>query len=375
MIMSPNDQAFLSAYVDGELNPDEQRAVESALVSDPNLAAAVQGLLRVRDQVARLSRPSSPDLSARVMRRIHKLPSAPRPWSLARRYAPWSLGGIAAGIALLLTFPYLRDHARRAPGPAPIGINAASPDTHASNLASTERRGASSNEFNVADHGISVGPQSGRSHAAATTPSGDAGNSGNAAYQARVGALLNDKHLQRVFLITDRIGEPAEHQVISLVERTTHHDYYKITVSQGIVIDRRHPGKATVFAVVLDQSELDPFRQHLKDTFKDRLEDNEVDPAVAMQLVDIGQVVSLPAHPIADVTIPSSTMALRARERGVPDAELNAPPPPDPEPTRPTPEHERSSPAAELAQDGQKLARDMDHCLVVLVWISEPGSG
>ena len=126
-------------------------------------------------------------------------------------------------------------------------------------------------------------------------------------------------------------AEPAEQQVVSLVERTTHHDFYKITVSQGIVIDPGHPGQATVFALVLD-APTRAFRRTLKDTFKDRVEENEIDPAVAMQLADIGQVVSLPPSPMAEVTIPSSTMALRAQ------------------PGRPTLEQERSDPVPDLPE-------------------------
>ncbi len=430
--MSPNDESFLSAYIDGELGPDEQRAVESALASDAHLAETVQGLLRARARVAELSRPLPPDLSSQVMRRIHERANPARPWRSARRWVHWTAGGIAVAISLLLISPYLRHHAVPAPGPTPTRYDSTSHEQNSSKLASIDSPKASLSESDAADRRASVGFQSGSSHSVSATRSGDAVD---ATYQVRVGALLKDKNLQRVFLVTDRVGEPAEQQVISLVERSTHHDYYKITVSQGIVIDPRHPGKATVFAVVLDRSELDPFRQRLKDAFKDRLEDNEINPAVAMQLVDIGQVVSLPAHPISDVTIPSSTMALRARARGVPDADLTSLPPPDPELARPTPEQERSSPAAELAQDSQNQARDpgtvtnaapavesssggrgssqlanphptrlatssrgsgqghdggpsvpaargqteeardMDHHLMVLVWISGPGSG
>ena len=65
-----------------------------------------QGLLRVRD-----GSPTCPD------RRLPTFPpgscggfssagDASRPWSLARRYAPWSLGGMAAGIVLLLILPH-----------------------------------------------------------------------------------------------------------------------------------------------------------------------------------------------------------------------------------------------------------------------------
>ncbi len=167
--------------------------------------------------------------------------------------------------------------------------------------------------------------------------------------QERVRKLLDDPHLRRVFLVADQIGQPAEQQVASLVERTTHRDYFKITVSQGIVIDPRHPGKATVFALVLDENELGPFHDRLKRTFSDRLQEDDVNPAVAMQLADIGQVVSFPAHPIGDLTIPRAVLALRVPN---PLAPQN---PPNPalaaaaaELDEPTAEQERSSPAAAL---------------------------
>jgi hypothetical protein len=431
MIMSPNDQSFLSAFVDGELDPDEQRAVEAALVSDPHLAEAVQGLLRVRDQVAELPRPLPPDLSVQVMDRIHHRARSARPWNLARRYAPWSLGGIAAGIALLLILPHLQRHPAPAPVHAPNRNDDRSLTNHPSELASAERPQAITDRSALADVRKAERSPTGSPDPVASTRAGD---SAQDSYQARVGELLSDKRLQRVFLVTDSVREPAEQQVLSLVERTTHHDCYKITVAQGIVIDPRHPGKATVFAVVLDQNELDPFRRRLRDTFKDRLEDNEIDPAVAMQLVDIGQVVTLPAHPIGEVTIPSATLALKSRPDATGITNVTSPPPPEAEPARPTLEQERSDPVPVLAQEGQgqaadggtpadsepavdssssgqnparaanprhrldtanrgsspsrdglpsvpparrqaEKAGDLDQRLVVLVWISEPGSG
>jgi len=185
--------------------------------------------------------------------------------------------------------------------------------------------------------------------------------------QERVRKLLDDPHLRRVFLVADQLGQPAEQQVASLVERTTHRDYFKITVAQGIVIDPGHPDKATVFAVVLDENELGPFRDRLKQAFSDRLQEEDVHPAVAMQLAEIGQVVAFPANPIGDLTIPRANLALRVAE---PLAPQN---PPDPallaaasELDEPTAEQERSSPAAAL-----KRSED----LVVLVWIAGPSSG
>jgi hypothetical protein len=172
--------------------------------------------------------------------------------------------------------------------------------------------------------------------------------------QERVRKMLDDPQLRRVFLVADQIGQPAEPRVASLVERTTHRDYFKITVSQGIVIDPRHPDKATVFAVVLDENELGPFRDRLKKAFSERLQEDDVNPAVAMQLAEIGQVVSFPAHPIGDVTIPRANLALSVPELGA------AQNPPDPalvaaasELDEPTTEQERSSPAAALERSAE----------------------
>ncbi len=189
--------------------------------------------------------------------------------------------------------------------------------------------------------------------AAASTPSAIATASARQATEAndqeRVRKLLDDPHLLRVFLVADQIGQPAEQQVASIVERTTHRDYFKITVSQGIVIDPSHPDKATVFAVVLDENELEPFRDRLQRAFSDRLQEEDVNPLLVVQLADIGQVVSFPAHPIGDLTIPPANLALRVPGLLAPQN------PPDPvlvaaasELDEPTAEQERSSPAAAL---------------------------
>ncbi len=185
-----------------------------------------------------------------------------------------------------------------------------------------------------------------------------AGQATEANDQKRVRQLLDDPHLRRVFLVADQIGQPAEPQVASLVERTTHRDYFKITVSQGIVIDPRHPDRATVFAVVLDENELEPFRDRLQRAFSERLQEEDVNPALVVQLADIGQVVSFPAHPIGDLTIPRANLALRIPEFGAPRN------PPDPalvaaesELDEPTAEQERSSPAAALKRSQEIMQR------------------
>jgi hypothetical protein len=148
--------------------------------------------------------------------------------------------------------------------------------------------------------------------------------------------------------VADQIGRPAEEQVASIVERTTHRDYFKITVSQGIVIDPRHPERATVFAVVLDENELEPFRDRLKQTFSDRVQEDDINPAVAMQLADIGQVVSFRANPVGDLRILPSDLALRVSESGEARNQESASLAAIAEVDQPTVEQERSAPIAAL---------------------------
>jgi hypothetical protein len=144
-------------------------------------------------------------------------------------------------------------------------------------------------------------------------------------------ALLDDPRLRWVFFVTDQVGQPAQETITSLMAESTHHDYYRITIAQGIAIDPRHPDRATVFAAAIDESHFGTFRNRLKEAFKERLQQEDVDPVVVTQLADIGQVVSFSPHPIGDVVIPPSRLALRERA------------------DQPTLEQERSSPAGELA--------------------------
>jgi len=345
--MSLDDESLLGTYLDGELEPEQRRAVESSLATDSRLAEKVQGLSSVRDLVANLSRPASPDVSPEVMRRVRQALLRRRPWTLDRRARRWAAAGLAASaMAAIALLPLLSLHHHDTTGAPfsagaahhnpPSGGNSPRPDLPADMVARASHPASLPvNVFGPAD--TPSGVSAARAEQATETDD-----------QERVRTLLDDPHLRRVFLVADHIGQPAEQHVASLVERTTHRDYFKITVSQGIVIDPRHPGKATVFAVVLDENELGPFRDRLKKAFSDRLQEDDVNPAVAMQLADIGQVVSFPAHPIGDLTIPRSNLALRAPELGEPKN-------PDPalvaaaaELDEPTAEQERSSPAAAL---------------------------
>src|SRR4051812_35968358 len=76
--MNPEDDPFLSAYLDGELDPAQRAEVESALLSNPALAERLRQLAAVRDLVANLPRPSPrEDLSGAVLARIRRRTARP----------------------------------------------------------------------------------------------------------------------------------------------------------------------------------------------------------------------------------------------------------------------------------------------------------
>ncbi len=65
--MNHDDESFLSAFIDGELVPDQQQRLESAIVANPHLAERLRGLAQVRDLVAGLPHDGSVDVTASVM--------------------------------------------------------------------------------------------------------------------------------------------------------------------------------------------------------------------------------------------------------------------------------------------------------------------
>jgi hypothetical protein len=159
--------------------------------------------------------------------------------------------------------------------------------------------------------------------------------------------------------------------VAKIVEQTTQFNYYRITISQGIVIDRRHPDQATVFALVVGPRELHRLGEQLRTALKDRVEEADPEPGVVTQLADIGQVEARPPSPVAEMHIPhEAVLAIKHRDPGGGDSAPEAPRAEPAKPTRPTREQEFSSPATEVA-----LRRDADQSLVVLVWVSRSRPG
>ena len=112
--MNLDDESLLSAYMDGQLDPDQLQAVESALLSNPQLSEQLRTLTNLRDLVGGLSRDASVDVSFAVLERIRsprrlwvRLP-ATLSWPASRRRS-WIRTASLLGIAACCHY---RDHHR-----------------------------------------------------------------------------------------------------------------------------------------------------------------------------------------------------------------------------------------------------------------------
>jgi hypothetical protein len=89
------------------------------------------------------------------------------------------------------------------------------------------------------------------------------------------------------------------------------------------VIDPRHPDQATVFALVVNPTELALLRKRLREELKvkDQVEEHTVDPAIVTQLADIGDVQTFKSRPAGEVVIPRDALAIKRPDDGWPTPE------------------------------------------------------
>jgi anti-sigma factor RsiW len=305
--MTLNNPSLLSAYLDGELEPDERLSIESALEGDPELAEQLRQLTAVHDLLATMPRPIPPiDLASAV---DAALAAGPRP--RRRRHTAGNLGrlGLAASLLLGLGLALAVAVSRLAPAPAPMPLEPArvtaptiarAPVTEVADLAPREELRL---RPTLAQAPRSPVPAPDRAVEEAARRQHDA---------ETIQAMLDSPRLRRVLFVTDVIGgETAPNtntlgRVEELVQKTprTEATYGRITVSQGIIIDPQHPNEATVFALVMNDQELEIFQKRLAQSFPQQVEERGADPAVVTQLADIGSIAVLPGTGASAVVIP-----------------------------------------------------------------------
>jgi hypothetical protein len=382
--MTLDDDSILSAYLDGELGPEQHQAVESAMAADPRLAEELRSLAHLRDLLAGLPREAPADLTARVMRRVRHRAMFGRAWGSVA-WGPVRaavLVATAAGVLGMLAIPWVlrRDGPGPVVGPAP-SIRVPHPARVTARRVLEDHWPGFSKQ-KAAHEGATAPAGSGRSR---ETEADRAAGDGSAPDElVHVREYLDNPRLRHVFLVSDLGDGSAEQRVATIVEETTRFNYYKFTIAQGMVIDPRHPDQAAVFALAIGPNELDSLRDRLRTALKDQVEEEPAEAAIVTQLADVGEVKAFTPSPVADMEIPlDAQLAIKT---------------PDVAGDRPTPEQERSTPAAEDpartrasshragpghqpeaerrgSPDRAASPEASDESLVVLVWVSRARPG
>jgi hypothetical protein len=319
--MNLDEETFLTAYLDGLLDPEQRLRVESALLSDPRLGEDLRALTAVRDLVSGLSRPSaSHDVSASVVAAIDRRRGLGWMGAIFREgTGSWSERAVALGSAaaalLAVAILGLRWSVPEPPvgPPVPDALVRRAPEAEPGRTTTAPADG--DRDEKLADLGrAAVASREAEPEPAATALDHDERQRDS----DRVLKLLDSPNLHKVLLVID-VGGGADRKVGELLEKDPRRNstFGRFTVSQGIVIDPDHPGEATVFAVVMDDVELRRFQDGLEKSFPEAVIEAEPRPELVTQLTQIGQVSVFTGTSVADLISPSETSrrALLAESR------------------------------------------------------------
>ena len=351
--MSSDDDTILSAYMDGLLDAAQQQRVESALVASPRLSENLRALSAVRDLVAGLPRDAGVDVSPEVMRRIRSLGRSPSRLGQSRSGAVWArriavgAGSVAVAAAILLMVMVLF---------SVPGNHGAATASHKAidNVIADSEPGANSRLTD--ERGVSVAVDSGSSALRTAEAKSESLDTVSPAEEQRTALAValdtsssyDDQQLarrmldspaeRRLFVVKNGADGKTQQQVASVVERTSRFGFFKITVSQGIVIDPRHPDEATVFALLVSPKELGRLRDQLKNAIPDAVEESHADSEIVTQLADIGRVKQFAPVPTADSATLGEDLATKV------GAPVNGSQPAATTRRHPTPEQYNSAP-------------------------------
>ena len=78
----------------------------------------------------------------------------------------------------------------------------------------------------------------------------------------------------------------------------------RFRISQGVQIDPSRPGEATVFAVIMDETELRDVQANLKTAFQDSVVEAEARPEIVTQLADLNDVSLGSGIAVAGLRVP-----------------------------------------------------------------------
>ncbi|MFO0910598.1 MAG: zf-HC2 domain-containing protein [Isosphaeraceae bacterium] len=312
--MNLDEVTYLTAYLDGALDPEQRSRVEAALMSDTRLADQLRELTAVRNVVAGLSRPQLRlDLSSAVLARL-------APPVNSDRELPRGLLGRPAGRAavLLATAASLLLIASATVVGRAWRFGAW--NTTAVELAGLPGRVSPSVVSGLPSHDDSTTvialregvdePRHARDDQAETRPTEAIGPDARDRQldndRLRVRQLLDSPSLRTVYVVTDVIGGNAPSRVGEVLSRTPRKNpaYVCLTITSGEVVDPSRPGAASVFAVVVDPMEQGRLQESLNTMFPERLSEERARPETLTMLADVGQVSVLHGKGVGDVFVP-----------------------------------------------------------------------
>jgi hypothetical protein len=303
--MKPDDETFLSAYLDHELPLDQRERVDSALMSDSALADRLRDLAAVRDLVAGLARPAlQVDVASSVVTRLTGRSSWRSVFPGADSWALRIAALTAAAATLLISTTIVVNRQLQRPGDsAPMPVAAAQPTKHEAVRPLPVIR--DSEPVLLPTLAQASGP-------AAPVPPPQTDRSAR-----DLRGLLENPQLQKVFFVTDVLGGEADARIGEMLESTPRRNpaFGRIVVHQGIVVDPAHAGEAIVFAVVMNESELQDFQKRLALAFPDAVEDAQPKRELALKLAEVGQIR---VHPgIAAVELKPQPMSPARKDSSV----------------------------------------------------------
>ncbi len=337
--MNLDDESLLSAYLDDELDPGRRSLVEAALQSSPYLARRLREIKGVRDALGGLAIPRVGfDLAPAVLDRLQaaretrQRRSATRWRGLRRALVVGPTIGLAATLLLCWSFglfhfgPRKPAHTR---GPSP---HVASHPADSETAVSPVKPDQPSEPFAVASTGTPKSEAIAESKAATPPSNSDVALSNDVDIekerqtlksQDELRELLDRPDVRRFLLVVDALNAEPTQKVDQAIGQTDRANprYARFRVCQGLAIDPRHPGEAIVYAVILDDTELNNFKRNLSKQFPNApLDTDPVSAPMVSQLTETDGIDLFEGQAVGTILAdaPAGTPRSLARREEIP---------------------------------------------------------